>query len=113
MSFMKGAGVTVAVILLVVGAAFGLRGLGLIEFQVFGPKEEATRREVFEESKAYRDGMAQELRNMQFEYVKADPEHKAALRSIVLHRVAGFPRDALPQDLAAWLNDLDRGVVVP
>jgi hypothetical protein len=54
--------------------------------------------------------MVQELRNMQMEWVQASPEHKAALRSIVLHRAAGVPGDAIPPDLAAWLNELNREV---
>ena len=50
------------------------------------------RRETFEESKAYNAGMIQELQNMQFEYVKAAPEQKDALASIILHRVADYDR---------------------
>ncbi len=88
------------------GLALGGRALGLFSFQVFAPKEEAARREVFETSKAYRDGMAQELRAMEMQYVQASDEHKAALRSIVLHRAAGVPVDAIPPDLAVWLNTL-------
>lgn len=86
--------------------AFGARGLGLISFKLFGAAEESTRREVFETSKAYRDGMAQELRSMQADYIQAKPEHQAGLRSLILHRAAGVPADALPPDLAAWINQL-------
>lgn len=101
------------VIVLFGALAFGARGLGWVSFSVWGPKEEATRREVFEESKAYRDGMNQELRNMQAQYVTADDAGKTALRSIILHRVAGFPADALQPDLAAFVNSLNREAVTP
>ena len=49
----------------------------------WNPKEEQVRREVFEQTKSYKQGMIQDLRNMQFEYVQAKPEHKSALRSII------------------------------
>ena len=107
---LKGIGAFILVVLFIFAVAFGLRGLGLVQFQFWAPKEEAARREVFEESKSYRDGMNQELRNMQMQYVQADAEHRLALRSIILHRVAGFPADALQPDLAAFVNSLNRGV---
>lgn len=100
-------------LVLLAGLAFGLRGLGLVNFQFWGTKEEAARRDIFEESKAYRDGMNQELRNMQMQYVQADAGHKAALRSIILHRVAGFPAEALQPDLASFVSSLNREAVIP
>ena len=72
----------------------------------FAPREEAVRREVFEQSKAYNEGMAQELRRMQLEYVQAKPEQKAALASIILHQTAGYDTSKLPSDLQQFLNEL-------
>jgi hypothetical protein len=100
-------------LLVLVGLTLGARGVGLVSFKLFGSAEEATRREVFEQSKAYRDGMNQELRNMQAQYVTADDTGKTALRSIILHRVAGFPVEALQPDLAAFVNSLIREAVDP
>jgi len=37
---------------------------------VFAAREEALRRTVVEESKAYNDGMIQDLQRMQFEYIQ-------------------------------------------
>ena len=72
----------------------------------WSPKEEQVRREVFEQTKSYKQGMIQDLRNMQFEYVQAKPEHKSALRSIILHRSADFPVSDLPSDLQTFLSSL-------
>lgn len=80
-------------------------------YKVFAPEYEQVRRETFEESKAYRQGMVQELQNMRFEYVRADPEHKAALAAIILHRAADFPAEVMPPDLRAFVSGL-RGEVV-
>lgn len=72
----------------------------------FAPKQEQVRRNTFETSKAYTDGMIQELRAMQFEYIKADPEHKVALASVIKHRAAGFPEQSMPSDLSSFIRSL-------
>lgn len=77
-------------------------------YKFFAPRQEAVRREVFEQSKAYNQGMVQELQNMQFEYVKAPEDSKPALRKIILHRAADYPEDAMPRDLAIFIRDLKR-----
>lgn len=111
MSLGKMFGIGLGALVLVLALAFGLRAFGLVSFQFFGPQEEAARREVFEESKAFRDGMVTELRNMQFQYVQASPEHKAGLRSIALQRVNAWPASVpMPPDLAAWVAELRREV---
>jgi hypothetical protein len=75
-------------------------------YKFFAPKKEQVRREVFEQTKSYQEGMIQELQNMQFEYVKADDAHKDALASIILHRAADFPEDQMPEDLRNFIKKL-------
>lgn len=75
-------------------------------YKFWAPKQEQVRREVFEQTKSYNQGMIQELQNMQFEYVKATPDQKAALRSLILHRAADFPEDKMPSDLRAFIQGL-------
>lgn len=79
-------------------------------YKVFAPQQEKVRRDVFEQSKAYNQGMVQELQNMQFDYVKATPEQKDALASIILHRVADFNLDQpqVPADLRQFIQQLKR-----
>ena len=79
-------------------------------YKFFAPRQEAVRRQVFEQSKAYNQGMVQELQNMQFEYIKAEPAHKAALASIILHRAADYDVNQMPADLRAFIQDLTGGV---
>lgn len=93
------------VVLAFVGAATWLfRGSSLLQNTFFAPKEEVLRREVFETSKAYRDGAAQELMALRVEYEKS-PSH--ALRSLILHKSAGVPRDALPGSLQLFIAKLE------
>lgn len=74
--------------------------------KVFAPKYEEVRRETFEQSKAYNQGMIQELQNMQFEYAKATPEQQKALASVILHRAADYDSSKLPTDLREFIDHL-------
>jgi len=91
-----------------VGTVWAIQGSDFILYRTFAPRYEAVRRETFEGSKAYRQGGAQELQAMQAQYVTASPEHKAALASIILHRAADFPEDAMSPDLRSFVADLKR-----
>lgn len=90
----------------IIAVTWIIQGDDFFLFKTFAPKYEQVRRETFEQSKAYNQGMIQELQNMEFEYVKASPEHRAALRSIILHRSADYPSEKLPPDLAAFIQQL-------
>lgn len=83
-----------------------VQGNNFFIYKVFAPQYEQTRREVFEETKSYNQGMIQELQNMQFEYVKADPSHKDALASIILQRTADYDLNKLPPDLRQFVQKL-------
>ncbi len=83
-------------------------GNGFFLYKVFAPKQEAVRRQVFEQSKAYNEGMIEELQNMQMEYIKATPDQKDALASIILHRAAAFDLDNCPPDLRDFIENLKK-----
>jgi hypothetical protein len=72
----------------------------------FAPKYEDVRRNTFERSKSFRTGAIQELQNMQFEYIKAAPEHKKALAGVLRHRALEVPADAMPSDLQSFISNL-------
>lgn len=96
-------------ILAIVGGVALLWGIAyhqLIFTAFFGPKFENVRRNTFEQSKSFRTGAVQELQNMQFEYIKASPEHKVALADIIRHRAAEVPADAMPTDLQSFISNL-------
>jgi hypothetical protein len=54
----------VLVFVAVLAIAFAVRGTDFFLYKLFAPREEAARRETFEQSKSYRDGLAQELWDM-------------------------------------------------
>jgi hypothetical protein len=103
-------------ILTIFGVVVGIAGAGaigwgltyheLIFTSFFAPKYENVRRNTFEQSKSFRTGAVQELQNMQFEYIKASPEHKKALADIIRHRATEVPADAMPSDLQSFISNL-------
>lgn len=93
-------------IIIILFAAWFIVGHDLMMAKVFGPKYEQVRRETFEQSKAYNDGMITELQNMQFEYIKATDVQKASLRSIILHRASAYPCEKMPADLCQFITQL-------
>lgn len=100
----------VALVLVISGLAWAVQGNDFFLYRYFAPKYEQVRRETFEQSKAYNQGMVQELQNMQFEYIKAAKEHQSALRQVILHRAADYNMDdpRVPTDLRDFVAQLKR-----
>ena len=96
------------VIVFFLGLTWLFTGNEFFLYKYFAPKQEAVRRQVFEQTKSYNQGMIQELQNMQFEYVKATDSQKDALASIILHRTADYDETKLPYDLRTFINELKR-----
>lgn len=95
-------------LVLILGLTWVGQGNDFFLYKVFAPKYEQVRRETFEQSRAFNQGMVQELQNMQFEYVKATPEQKEALASVILHRSSGYNLDdsIVPIDLRVFIAQL-------
>ena len=75
--------------------------------RVFRPLHEQVRRDTFKESEAYNDGMKQELYSLMREYLKTDDaEHRAGLRSIIVHKTDEYDTSRLPADLQEFINKL-------
>ncbi len=102
-----------AFIVLILALSWIIQGNEFFLYKVFAPKQEQARRETFEQSKAYNDGMVQELQAMQFEYAKADQAHKDALGSVILHKVANYDLEKLPPDLKQFVQTLKRERTMP
>lgn len=105
---MKGIGVGILAILGFLALGWVIQGNNFFLYKAFAPKYEQVRRETFEQSKAFNQGMIQELQNMQFEYVRANDEQKTALADIILHRVADFDlnQPQVPTDLRTFVAEL-------
>lgn len=106
-SALKTIGLVILVIVVFFGAWWVVAGNSFFIYKWLAPQIQATQREVFEESKSYNQGMAQNLQKMQFEYIREkDPDAKAALASVILHEYAAYDTEKLPDDQREFLNSL-------
>lgn len=105
-AFFTGVGIFLLVVILCIGIGWLSMGNDFFLYKYFAPKQEQVRREVFEQTKSYNQGMIQELQNMQFQYIKADSTAKKALASIILHRAADYDENKLPYDLRVFIQEL-------
>jgi len=103
---MKYALIAVGALALMLGLTWILTGNEFFLYKFFAPKQEAVRREVFEQTKSFIDGSIRDIRADQISYIKADKEQKAAIASVVLHKIDGIPEDKLPPDLKTWVQEL-------
>jgi hypothetical protein len=97
-------------IVVILGLGWLIQGNDFFLYKYFAPQYEQVRRTTFEQSKAYNQGMVQELQNMQFQYVQADAAHKTALADLILHRAADYNMDdsRVPSDLRDFVAQLKR-----
>ncbi|MGD0328152.1 MAG: hypothetical protein ABSB00_00340 [Minisyncoccia bacterium] len=109
---MKGShvvGVVVLFLAVVLGLGWLFQGNDFFMYKVFAPKYEQVRRQTFEQTRSFNQGMVQELQNMQFDYAKTkDPEARAALASVILHRASGYNLNdpIVPMDLRDFVAKL-------
>ena len=95
-------GAIIAVCLL----AAGLQYLDIANYRFFETKREDARREVFNSTQSFNEGMAKEIRNYQFSYIKADKEQKKMLATVILHQVAGCDTNKFPPDIRAFISQI-------
>ena len=95
--------------LLLFAGSFYIREYSLKREAYFQPKEEALRRSVYEQSKAYREGTIRDLQNLMIDYKKADKQEvKTLLANTFLHRVADIQDYDLPSELLTFKKELSK-----
>jgi hypothetical protein len=97
----------VVLIALGVGGAF----LGFKVYEYFAPKYTEVDRRVFEESRAFNEGMLRDLQNLKLQYVQANPETKKALKATILHRFSVYPEDRMPAELRNFYNQIQTEIL--
>ncbi len=98
--------VIILLVVVLLGLSWLVQGNEFFLYRYFAPKRAAVEREVFENTKSYKECMAQEVRAVQLDYLKADENHKQALRSFILHKVADYDINNLPVDLQEFIRQL-------
>lgn len=95
----------VIVVVLIVAGAFGSYEI----YRHFAPKYEAVRRNTFEQSRAFNEGMIRDLQNLRLQYLQATPEGKATLRATILHRFSVYDKGSLPLELRSFYAQIEKG----
>ena len=90
---------------------FLIQGTDFFLYKTFAPRMENVRREVFEGTKSYNQGMVQQIRGYKMSFETASPEHREALRQSIVHSTADYDVDKLPADLRVWIAQLRRGSI--
>lgn len=95
---------TFLIIGLVVGI-FLLQTLGFESFKFWAPKYEDAHRQVFENTKSFRDGSARDLDNLRVAYSQAKtPEEKSIILDTIRHRALSVPSDQLSPAVNQLIN---------
>ena len=98
--------VFLAVIVITIAISWVSMGNEFFLYKVFAPKQEAVRREVYENTNSYNRGMAQDLVNMEAQYIVATDEQKLALGSLILRRVADYDETKLKKETRAFISQV-------
>jgi hypothetical protein len=106
---LAGIGASIGGVLMAIVLVFGLSYGGYEMYRFFAPKYRAVDAEVFKESEQYNAGMIRDLENLQMQYMSANPDQKAALKDIIIHRFSVYDVNRLPSNLFAFYTDLKSG----
>jgi len=91
------------------GIVWIVQGNSFFIYQYFAPKYENVRRTTFEQSKAYNQGMAQQLSNQMQEYEQATQESKDSLATIIVHEYADYDLTEFQPYQRTFIEKLRRG----
>lgn len=101
---LKAIGIGVAAVLGLLALTWLVQGNDFFLYQAFAPKYEQVRRDTFEQSHAYRQGMVQNLHALQSDYIRATPVQRGGLATIVEQRVGDVSDpETLPADVRAFV----------
>lgn len=105
--------VILLVFLVLVGISWLVQGNEFFMYKFWTPKQEQIRHDVFKNTQAYTDGKTQELQQYMLEYYKVAPEHKTALKTIIIRESAKVDEKYLPSDLSSFIARLKTEETTP
>jgi hypothetical protein len=96
-------------LILLAAVGFGLRYLGYLNTAFFAPRNEAIRRDVMIESRAYSEATVREMYNFQRQYLAATTdEQRNAIKASARHAASGYGVNRLPADLQVFVRQLNQ-----
>ena len=89
------------VLLIIIGLALefgGVKWIGIIK-----PMQEEVRRDNFESSRAFNEGVIRDLADYHLQWLDADVEDRPAIETVVRHRFPNYAAEDVPAgELRAW-----------
>lgn len=89
---------------------FGLSYFGYALYSYFAPRYEQTRNNVFHHSQMYNDGMANDLRDLQRQWLQAKAENNTAVMNSIQAQVrsefGSYNTSNLSPDMQEFLNEM-------
>lgn len=101
-----GIGIFIAVLVVTTAISWISMGNEFFLYKFFVPKQEVVRREVFENTKSYKQGIAQEIQSYQVSYIVATDEQKIALGSLILHKIADYDESTFKPEIRVFLSQV-------
>lgn len=77
----------------------------LLKYKFFGPRNEAVRREVLQQSKAYKQGSVQRLGTLCTQVASTDDSHKGLINDVIAHEFVEWDMKDVPEHLRTCLAD--------
>ena len=108
MEFLKGLGITLLVIIVLLGLGWAVEGNNFFMYKYFAPKEEGVRREVFENTKSFQVGTIQTLDQYHSSWVTADSNGKKTIEPMAVREASNMDMQKLPPDLYQWVMEIRR-----
>lgn len=97
-----------AVIGIAVSIAVGvtaLNALGFVNFAFFAPRYEEVRRQTFEQSRAFNEGMVRDLENLRLQRTAAKTDaERDVIDATIRHRFSVYSEESLPPDLRSFYH---------
>ena len=111
MSVMRGWGFAIGSLVAVFALIWLVQGYDLFMYKVFAPQYEQVRRDTYEHSRAFNEGMAQDFADMWRQYRTAKSQSdKDAIVSVARGRMAGYDIDSLNNsDVRNWAHQVMEG----
>ena len=108
MGFFKGVGIALLALILIYGFGFLATGGDLAIYRFWAPKQEAARRQVYEQTKSYRQGSIQRLDTLCSQVSNSDDAHKPMINDVIDHEFAEWNTSDVPDYLQSCLANARR-----
>lgn len=79
-------------------------GGDLFIYKFFAPRQEAVRRQVYEQTKSYRQGSTQRLNTLCTQVSETNADHKGMINSVIAQEFAEWNSDDVPDYLRGCLS---------